>query len=387
VFFKYICQQLLDIATKSYGLLTFQQQYRRSLGSNDGFETTVLSNFPFPAPQPERYFEITVLDAGLDMVDRDTVRTSKIQIGLTCTPYPSYQMPGTHAFSIAWGNDGCVCVNSHRRLRYAPPWYIGDTIGVFHQRDTGRVSFTLNGQLLPECGALPVNLDLYPAIGVNGDCQLRINFGIRPFMCPDFNHEVHGMARSLYAEPGTVPTPKLPDFFGQKKPMIPSSDEVEPLTKPAESSSSESEESEDEPLAPQSKPAAPVKDASTSANKPQIAPVLVTAAAKSATQPAVRAKNDPVPTLPLPGTPSNRKKVESSESSSESGSESGSEESDSDESNDGAATKRQIDIEIKSSARSTASVQVAPVPASPAPPVGPAPTNATPRKMVIKKKT
>jgi hypothetical protein len=27
---------------------------------------------------------------------------------------------------------------------------------------------------------------------------------------------VHGLARSLYAAPGTVPTPTLPDFFGQR---------------------------------------------------------------------------------------------------------------------------------------------------------------------------
>ena len=30
------------------------------------------------------------------------------------------------------------------------------------------------------------------------------------------SHTVHGLARSLYAAPGSVPTPTLPDFFGQR---------------------------------------------------------------------------------------------------------------------------------------------------------------------------
>lgn len=95
-------QELLNIASSSYGLVTFQQLSRREQGKNDGFETTVLTNFPLPAPQSDRYFEITVLDAAFDTVDSARVRAAKIQIGLACAPYPNYQLPGAHPTSLAW---------------------------------------------------------------------------------------------------------------------------------------------------------------------------------------------------------------------------------------------------------------------------------------------
>ena len=70
-------------------------QQRRAEGHNDGFDTTVATAFPLPAPQSDRYFEVTVVDASFDSVDAQRVRASKIQVcarggqmkAVMCTEY------------------------------------------------------------------------------------------------------------------------------------------------------------------------------------------------------------------------------------------------------------------------------------------------------------
>ncbi|CAI2163271.1 6549_t:CDS:2 [Funneliformis geosporum] len=137
------------------------------------------------------YFEITVLE-------KEYSHTN-IVIGVTTKPFPCYKLPGHTERSIGYhSNTGEVYQNSiYNGWDYGPSWNkINYTVGCGYKPLTGEIYFTLNGTYLGTLFTAEVEHDilsekryyLFPSIGANGKCKVRVNFGEEEFVYKD-NYE------------------------------------------------------------------------------------------------------------------------------------------------------------------------------------------------------
>ncbi|CAG8444429.1 8061_t:CDS:2 [Funneliformis caledonium] len=134
------------------------------------------------------YFEITVLE-------KEYSHTN-IVIGVTTKPFPCYKLPGHTERSIGYhSNSGEVFQNSiYNGWEYGPSWNkINYTVGCGYKPLSGEIYFTLNGTDLGSLFTAEVEQDilsekryyLFPSIGANGKCKVRVNFGEEEFVYKD----------------------------------------------------------------------------------------------------------------------------------------------------------------------------------------------------------
>ncbi|KAL7750374.1 hypothetical protein RI367_004147 [Sorochytrium milnesiophthora] len=133
------------------------------------------------------YYEVTVIDAD---------PTASMACGVSSQPYPPGRLPGWHHWSVAYhSDDGRVFASNGGKGRpYAKPWRRDDVVGVGLDTATGRVFFTRNGTRLPDVANCvhPRHLLVYPAVGADGRCTLRVNFGTEPFCWTEANERRYG---------------------------------------------------------------------------------------------------------------------------------------------------------------------------------------------------
>ncbi|EXX75034.1 Ear1p [Rhizophagus irregularis DAOM 197198w] len=131
------------------------------------------------------YFEITILE-------KEDPNTN-IVIGVATKPFPCYRLPGHTEYSIGYhSNNGQVYQNSmYNGWEYGPSWNnIHTTIGCGYKPLSGEIYFTFNGFILGTLFTTEVEYDalnekryyLFPSIGANGKCKIRVNFGEEKFV-------------------------------------------------------------------------------------------------------------------------------------------------------------------------------------------------------------
>ncbi|RIA92377.1 hypothetical protein C1645_765314 [Glomus cerebriforme] len=134
------------------------------------------------------YFEITILE-------KEDSHTN-IAIGVATKPFPCYRLPGHMEYSIGYhSNTGQVYQNSmYNGWEYGPSWNnIHTTIGCGYKPLSGEIYFTFNGFILGTLYTADVEYDalnekryyLFPSIGANGKCKIRVNFGEEEFIYRD----------------------------------------------------------------------------------------------------------------------------------------------------------------------------------------------------------
>jgi len=162
-------------------------------------DTSVQTSLPLPHFMQLAYYEVKILKVS---------RYTTLAIGLACSPYPKFRLPGYEFESYAYhSDDGQLYVHSivpfqNKRL-FSSRYKLGDTIGVGYDQTRHGIFFTLNGILvkrkeikiqLPslryrrenlypyECAVEGVKSILWPTIGTDGNVTLQINFGSLPFI-------------------------------------------------------------------------------------------------------------------------------------------------------------------------------------------------------------
>jgi hypothetical protein len=122
----------------------------------------------------QHYFEVTVLEAGPDVV---------MAIGLCTRPYPLFRMPGWNKYSVGYHSDDGhkFCDDATGGQEFGPSWTRGDTVGCGYCPETGNVFYTLNGMLVGHAFSGLQRHYYFPSIGADGPALMQVNFGRHPF--------------------------------------------------------------------------------------------------------------------------------------------------------------------------------------------------------------
>jgi hypothetical protein len=138
---------------------------------------------------PCRYFEVSVLDPRGARPSGRGESSWCVAVGLSADDFPLEGMqPGWDIRSCAYHSDDGHVFFGNARLASLPPFGPGDIVGCGLRSDR-RLFFTLNGRLLATMPALPPAFcerarrgGLFPTVGVDTPCPLRVNCGCAPFM-------------------------------------------------------------------------------------------------------------------------------------------------------------------------------------------------------------
>src|SRR4051794_6100769 len=110
------------------------------------------------------------------------------------------RLPGHTEYSIGYhSNTGEIYQNSiYNGWEYGPSWNdVQSTIGCGYKPLTGEIYFTFNGLSLGTLFTTEVEYDvlsekryyLFPSIGANGKCKIKVNFGEELFLYKDIYNE------------------------------------------------------------------------------------------------------------------------------------------------------------------------------------------------------
>ncbi|EIW74648.1 hypothetical protein CONPUDRAFT_140427 [Coniophora puteana RWD-64-598 SS2] len=126
-----------------------------------------------------------------------------VAVGFACKPYPLWRLPGWNRLSAGFhlddlrvfyedptgGHDYCNTPSTQNMTLHE-----GDVVGC-GIRHPGRLFFTHNGRRLGDVTAYPAVFmpprehDVYAAVGVEGECELEVNFGADMFVWKEGNEE------------------------------------------------------------------------------------------------------------------------------------------------------------------------------------------------------
>ncbi|EPS44966.1 hypothetical protein H072_1021 [Dactylellina haptotyla CBS 200.50] len=146
----------------------------------------ILADFPIPAEDERYYFEITVDKKKLKeeakcSIGIQTSRTSKYNID-------KISLFGSTLYSYFGDVEASGKVLSYRRTNYGTlDRSFGtegkvDTVGCGFDTQKGYPFFTLNGEYLGVATRVLTNTKYFPAVTLDQNCRLKVNFGQRPFI-------------------------------------------------------------------------------------------------------------------------------------------------------------------------------------------------------------
>ncbi|GBC24937.2 concanavalin A-like lectin/glucanase domain-containing protein [Rhizophagus irregularis DAOM 181602=DAOM 197198] len=142
----------------------------------------IQTNCPLPGISQAdwfHYYEITILS---NPNNDETI----IAIGLAPKNFPTNRLPGCNTDSIGFHSDeGRIFRNEkYTGSTYAEKWgKVNDVIGCGYYPNNRQVFFTINGENLGIAYTGLLHNILYPTIGSNGHCILKVNFG------PEFEYK------------------------------------------------------------------------------------------------------------------------------------------------------------------------------------------------------
>jgi hypothetical protein len=122
------------------------------------------------------YYEIKLL--------RDSRENSALAVGLAEKDYPALMLPGWRSFSVGvHSDDGLFFMdNGEHGLPCSRPFQIGDVIGIGYRHRSPKAQWMevyvkLNGSVVGTFSyQKPINAELYPTIGADGDFELEVQF-------------------------------------------------------------------------------------------------------------------------------------------------------------------------------------------------------------------
>ncbi|KZO99674.1 SPRY-domain-containing protein [Calocera viscosa TUFC12733] len=178
--------------------------YTSAGGNGDRDAATALASHPIPPHAGVYYYEVEVLDKGVN---------GYISIGLCKGDMPLGRLPGWEYGSWGYhGDDGHAFTGTHADTDYGPKFTSGDVIGCGVDYTLGTAFYTKNGLMIgtsppsshhqqqqqpayrslgPVFSALPAHGPLYPCVGLRSPNEsVRANFGQG-----DFRFDIDGYVR------------------------------------------------------------------------------------------------------------------------------------------------------------------------------------------------
>lgn len=190
------------------------------LPPSEGGACSVQTNLPIPRSNDVYYFEAKLFEISPG---------TTLAFGLSTKPFPSFRLPGTCKYSVAYDSNGQASYNYPFTAHpIGTPLLEGDVLGVGYKPRTGTVFYTRNGKRLdppPLDGAFhafgngsggnqqrtpshaqansegsngnPTNsspLDLFPTVGSTGAAVVHVNFGQAGFVFIEANVKKWGLA-------------------------------------------------------------------------------------------------------------------------------------------------------------------------------------------------
>ncbi|TIA88995.1 hypothetical protein E3P99_02289 [Wallemia hederae] len=169
------------------------------LSPSEGGACSVQTNLPIPRNNDTYYFEAKLFELSPG---------TTLSFGLATKPYPSFRLPGSCKYSVAYDSNGLASYNYPFTAHpIGTPLLEGDVLGVGYKPRTGTVFYTRNGKRLdppPFDGAFHafgnasnegVNpLDLFPTVGSTGAAVVHVNFGQAGFVFIEANVKKWGLA-------------------------------------------------------------------------------------------------------------------------------------------------------------------------------------------------
>jgi hypothetical protein len=142
-----------------------------------------------------RYYEVSVMKPKENGCSSDSGAGPSwcVAVGLSTVDFSLEGMqPGWDSRSCAYHSDDGHVFFGNERIMSLPRFGAGDTVGCGLRRD-GRLFFTRNGRVVGVAPPLPANFwarvrkgrerGLFPTVGLDTPCPLRINCGRSPFVC------------------------------------------------------------------------------------------------------------------------------------------------------------------------------------------------------------
>ncbi|ORY05510.1 SPRY-domain-containing protein [Basidiobolus meristosporus CBS 931.73] len=153
-----------------------------------GGEYCVQTNLPLPRRESVYYFEVKVFEKAPQ---------TRIGIGLSTKPYPSWRFPGRNRHSVGYHSNGRkYCNDPLNGKPYGVPFYKGDVIGCGFRTQSGTIFFTRNGVRLGSA-VTGAHLNFFPTIAADGPCILHVNLGQMGFVFIEANVKKWGLAPSV----------------------------------------------------------------------------------------------------------------------------------------------------------------------------------------------
>ncbi|KDQ63690.1 hypothetical protein JAAARDRAFT_119046 [Jaapia argillacea MUCL 33604] len=156
---------------------------------------SVQTTLPLPKLNEVYYWEVKMFDLPQD---------TNVAIGLATKPYPSFRLPGSSRYSVAYHSNGDKSHNyPFTASSFGPGYKEGDVLGVGYRPRTGTVFFTRNGRKMEDAFVGMTRWNLFPTVGADGACTLHINLGQAGFVFIEANVKKWGLAPSI----GTLAPP------------------------------------------------------------------------------------------------------------------------------------------------------------------------------------
>ncbi|WFD37049.1 Protein ssh4 [Malassezia cuniculi] len=171
----------------------------------EGGACSVQSNLPLPKINEVYYWETKMFSKP---------ESTRVTVGVSTRPYPSFRAPGQTRFSLGYSSDGCACFNHPFNARsFGPEFLQGDVIGVGYRPRSGTIFFTRNGKRLGEAFTGLHGYNLFPTVAADGAAEVHVNFGQAGFVFIEANVIKWGLAPMV----GTLAPPPA---YGQDKGSI-----------------------------------------------------------------------------------------------------------------------------------------------------------------------
>ncbi|KAI1712882.1 SPRY domain-containing protein [Ditylenchus destructor] len=187
----------LDMDKKSTQLTLSDNNLVAKFEAGEIKKLCLRSNVPIPRSAGIYYFEVSILDMD--------GRNARVGIGFAERHSSRYSLPGEQFDSYGLGTDGdFMC---HGRTKIIEKVAKLTTLGCGIDFKYGRIYFTKNKRIIEKSIGIPMDYELFAAVGIAGHLKVEVNFGQSPFKCKIdvYKQYAEGMATNWINRPQFPP--------------------------------------------------------------------------------------------------------------------------------------------------------------------------------------
>jgi len=151
------------------------------------FVTQIVDDQPeyYVKPRTISYYEVEIQPSAAVPRNPSTSNFECVAVGLATKSFlRNKRLPGWDNESFGYhGDDGAIFHGQGRQLsEFGPQYGCDDIVGCGLNHADSSIFFTLNGKILGTAFTeVPNDKDLYPTVGIDSNCAVNFNFGMKPF--------------------------------------------------------------------------------------------------------------------------------------------------------------------------------------------------------------